>query len=555
MRDDPRILKPAAPVIRGNRPLKHLAQAFFLAGVAGLVLILAWRMNRGPGPPAGPTPSGDAPGSAAQRDPIRAFWSSFESAQRAFHDGQYASAADAYRAALALRPGNETCLFNLAVACAESGDAPAALDALRQCIDANGNDAPRAHLQLARWLAGPPPGFPFDPAAAEAELRRYLTRNQEESGPFLLLGRIALTRSNPDAALRHLDVVRRFSLKCPEADFLSGVVAMEKGDPAAAAGFFLRPIQQAIAAASVSIVASEGDTRADLAAATIHQPHLLPFRWALLSAASALGYYPDTIPAAVRLPPPLVPHALSVVLQADRQPAGPDTSATPSPSDETASVARVPDSESRFLEQDVDGDGDLDLLTIPNPWQAGECRLFLRGAGGVTNDTDSAGLAGKRSILSAAFLDADSDGDADLLEAGPGAQPLRLWRQERGRFSPSELDFGLPPNTVIVDLCPADVDQDGRTDFFALAWKAPSRLFLNRGHHFEDATRSSGLEITAAGYRAAWLDFDRDGDLDLLVAPHAPAVESLPTRFAAATPGPHRLQLHVQSAMSFRESG
>lgn len=64
-----------------------------------------------------------------------------------------------------------------------------------------------------------------------------------------------------------------------------------------------------------------------------------------------------------------------------------------------------------------------------------------------------------------------------------------------------------------------DVNGDGRVDLFFCGTQVPNRLYLNRGDfRFEDATAGSGL-FDSVGMRsgAAMVDIDADGDLDIYV--------------------------------------
>jgi hypothetical protein len=64
----------------------------------------------------------------------------------------------------------------------------------------------------------------------------------------------------------------------------------------------------------------------------------------------------------------------------------------------------------------------------------------------------------------------------------------------------------------------ADYDNDGRDDVYITALEG-DRLFHNEGHgKFKDVTAASGIRNANFGTSAAWLDYDRDGKLDLFVA-------------------------------------
>lgn len=119
--------------------------------------------------------------------------------------------------------------------------------------------------------------------------------------------------------------------------------------------------------------------------------------------------------------------------------------------------------------------------------------------------------------------DVDRDGllDVYLTTSGHG-KPNALFRNEGAfRFAPW-------PTGVIEDLnrdgfssdCTfADVDDDGFVDLFVGAVAQRPRLFKNvEGRTFVDVTEQSGVPAYMNGFAVAFLDVERDGDLDLLVS-------------------------------------
>jgi enediyne biosynthesis protein E4 len=127
-----------------------------------------------------------------------------------------------------------------------------------------------------------------------------------------------------------------------------------------------------------------------------------------------------------------------------------------------------------------------------------------------------------------AFIDYDGDGWADILlingQDFPGhqrtASTLKLYRNNRDRtFTDVTAKAGLAVPMFGLGVAVGDYDNDGRDDIFITA-VGQSRLFHNNGNGtFTDATKSAGLwgpnELSTS---AAWVDYDRDGKLDLIVA-------------------------------------
>lgn len=127
------------------------------------------------------------------------------------------------------------------------------------------------------------------------------------------------------------------------------------------------------------------------------------------------------------------------------------------------------------------------------------------------------------------FLDYDGDGRLDVflvngfrLEGFGGEPPPtnHLYRNEGGgKFRDVTTQAGLRRYGWGNGVCGGDFDNDGRLDLFVTYW-GPNVLYRNRGDGtFEDVTRRAGV----AGPDKEWstgctfLDYDRDGHLDLLV--------------------------------------
>lgn len=126
-----------------------------------------------------------------------------------------------------------------------------------------------------------------------------------------------------------------------------------------------------------------------------------------------------------------------------------------------------------------------------------------------------------------AFLDYDNDGWLDILLVNgcdwPGHKrqltTMRLYRNNRdGTFSDVTAAAGLAVEMYGMGVAVGDYDNDGFADIFVTA-VGENRLFHNDGRgHFVDVTAKAGLAGRPAfSTSAMWLDYDRDGLLDLFV--------------------------------------
>ena len=128
-----------------------------------------------------------------------------------------------------------------------------------------------------------------------------------------------------------------------------------------------------------------------------------------------------------------------------------------------------------------------------------------------------------------AFIDYDNDGYPDILlvngedwpgHAHAGPTTPKLYRNNHdGTFTDVTRKAGLAVPMFGLGVAVGDYDNDGFDDLFITAL-GQSHLFHNNGNGtFTDVTKSAGLwgrnEFSTS---AAWVDYDRDGKLDLVVA-------------------------------------
>jgi hypothetical protein len=162
----------------------------------------------------------------------------------------------------------------------------------------------------------------------------------------------------------------------------------------------------------------------------------------------------------------------------------------------------------------------------------------IAGKAGLTAKTIIGGETKKPFILEStgggvALFDYDSDGWLDIFlvngsrfEGFPsGEEPTNhLYRNNRdGTFTDVTREAGLIHHGWGQGVCVGDYDNDGNTDLF-VTYYGQNVLYRNNGNGtFTDVTRQAGLISNHNRYctGAAFLDYDRDGKLDLFLSCYA----------------------------------
>lgn len=138
-----------------------------------------------------------------------------------------------------------------------------------------------------------------------------------------------------------------------------------------------------------------------------------------------------------------------------------------------------------------------------------------------------------------AFIDYDNDGWMDLfvlcgtrLEGGPPGTSNRLYKNNRdGTFSDVTAKAGLLKEGWASAVTVGDYNNDGFEDLF-VTYYGHNVLYRNNGDGtFTDVTVQAGLgrKDVRYGSGCTWVDYDRDGHLDLFVATYLDIVlEKLP---------------------------
>src|SRR3989441_8010038 len=157
------------------------------------------------------------------------------------------------------------------------------------------------------------------------------------------------------------------------------------------------------------------------------------------------------------------------------------------------------------------------------------------GTAGLSSPSIYGGVDRKRYIIETngcgvAFFDYDNDGWMDVLILSgthlealrSGEKPTnRLYRNNHnGTFTEVTDKAGLRRSGWASSVCVGDYDNDGYDDLFITYW-GQNVLYHNNGNGtFTDVIQKGGLSTTLTrwGSGCTFVDYDRDGKLDLFVA-------------------------------------
>jgi hypothetical protein len=121
----------------------------------------------------------------------------------------------------------------------------------------------------------------------------------------------------------------------------------------------------------------------------------------------------------------------------------------------------------------------------------------------------------------AALFDFDNDGRLDILllqNGGPkSSSKNKLYHQQAdGRFKDVSAGSGLDFAGYCMGVAVGDVNNDGLPDLYISEYNG-GRLFLNQGNGRFQEFKDSGIDNAMWGTAVSFIDYDRDGWLDLVV--------------------------------------
>ena len=145
---------------------------------------------------------------------------------------------------------------------------------------------------------------------------------------------------------------------------------------------------------------------------------------------------------------------------------------------------------------------------------------------GLTHTFPNGGLETKKYIIETtgsgvAMIDYDNDGLPDLFVLSGEGGRNRLYHNEgNDRFRDVSEAMGVSRTGWGQGACVGDYDNDGYPDLFVTYWGQNVLYHNDAGKRFRDVTKEAGLTQDRVRYNTgcAFVDYDRDGRLDLFVA-------------------------------------
>jgi hypothetical protein len=175
----------------------------------------------------------------------------------------------------------------------------------------------------------------------------------------------------------------------------------------------------------------------------------------------------------------------------------------------------------RFV--DMDGDRDPELIFIAD---FGTSRYFRNnGNGTFTNFTAASGTGIGTTERACAIADFDENGAFDFFVAARGFNYLQM-NQGSNVFTNIGVAAGVSSSGMAWGAVAADFDNDTWVDLFVTSESGTQYLFRNVSTsaatpRFSNVAATAGITTTVSGRAVANLDYDNDGDQDLLIFAHA----------------------------------
>jgi hypothetical protein len=179
---------------------------------------------------------------------------------------------------------------------------------------------------------------------------------------------------------------------------------------------------------------------------------------------------------------------------------------------------------------DFDNDGRTDLYIMRGAWLADATTqpsslLRATGPGTFADVTMRAGMYRVAPTPNAVWGDFNRDGWVDLFvghesdraKGGP-SHPSELWMNNRnGTFTEVSAKVGLRVDAFVKGAAWGDVNNDGFPDLYVSILGEPNRLYINRGGTFVEQAAAAGVSRPVQSFSTWFWDYDQDGWEDLMV--------------------------------------
>ncbi|MFQ5889198.1 MAG: FG-GAP-like repeat-containing protein [Gemmatimonadota bacterium] len=232
------------------------SKQLLIALAANQTVLVAEERERADGVPAGAHRSA----TTDARERVHRFWELYRQATRHRVAGETRAAAANYARALELNETHQDALYYLGNMYFELGEFAKAEQSWLRLVEVDPNSS-RGHSQLGVLYSCFEEERYADIERAEAEFRRALEINREETGPLLHLGQLAAIRGDLSSAREQLDAVTRSNFRSVTAHYLKGYLAWKEDRLGEAEQLFATAVRYAQPAPPLHGVRGEGDTR------------------------------------------------------------------------------------------------------------------------------------------------------------------------------------------------------------------------------------------------------------------------------------------------------
>mgnify|MGYP001494397528 CR=1 FL=1 len=164
---------------------------------------------------------------------------------------------------------------------------------------------------------------------------------------------------------------------------------------------------------------------------------------------------------------------------------------------------------------DMDGDGDLDIVSA-STWD--DTIAWYENSGGATPTFTASNIATNADGAEHVFVaDMDDDGDMDILSASSEDDTI-AWYENNGAANPSWSSFNIATNADGANcVFAADMDNDGDLDIISASRNDNTIAWYENDGNANPSWSASDIYTEAEGAESVFAaDMDNDGDMDIV---------------------------------------